>query len=207
MSREPAEVEATIVGLTHDGHGIAALDGERVFVPGALPGERALLTIERRRRRRRRVNLIDVLAPAAERVTPPCEYFGRCGGCAVQHLSYEAQVRFKESVVRDAFERIAGLEVPEWLAPLTGEQWHYRRRARLGVRYVEGKGRVLVGFKERATRYVTDMSACRVLVEPMDRLPGELSQTVGRTSLTRPRKRTLPSRSESILSSCSITRR
>ena len=134
---------------------------------------------------RNRVNLIDVLTPAAERVTPPCEYFGRCGGCAVQHLSYEAQVRFKESVVRDAFERIADLETPEWLAPLTGEQWHYRRRARLGVRYVEGKGRVLVGFKERATRYVTDMSACRVLVEPMDRLPGELSRTVGKTSLTR----------------------
>lgn len=185
MSREPAEVEADIVGLTHDGHGIAALDGERVFVPGALPGERALLTIERRRRRRRRVSLIDVLAPAADRVEPPCEYFGRCGGCAVQHLSYEAQVRFKESVVRDAFERISGLGTPEWLAPLTGEQWHYRRRARLGVRYVEGKGRVLVGFKERATRYVTDMMSCRVLVKPMDRLPGELSRTVAKTSLTR----------------------
>ncbi len=185
MSREPAEVEASIVGLTHDGHGIAALNGERVFVPGALPGERALLTVERRRRRRRRVSLIEVLAPADERVEPPCEYFGRCGGCAVQHLSYEAQVRFKESVVRDAFERIAGLEAPEWLAPLTGEQWHYRRRARLGVRYVDGKGRVLVGFKERATRYVTDMAACRVLVKPMDRLPGELSRTVEQTSLSR----------------------
>ena len=122
MSREPAEVEADIVGLSHDGQGIAALDGERVFVPGALPGERALLTIERRRRRRRRVNLIDVLAPAADRVEPPCEYFGRCGGCAVQHLSYEAQVRFKESVVRDAFERISDLKAAEWLAPLTGDE-------------------------------------------------------------------------------------
>jgi 23S rRNA (uracil1939-C5)-methyltransferase len=185
MSREPVEVETEIVGLTHDGHGIAALDGERVFVPGVLPGERAILSIERRRRRKRRVNLVEVLAPVADRVEPPCEYFGRCGGCAVQHLSYEAQVRFKESVVRDAFERIAGLEIPEWLVPLTGEQWHYRRRARLGVRYVDGKERVLVGFKERATRYVTDMSSCRVLVKPMDRLPGALSRTVEQTSLTR----------------------
>lgn len=185
MSREPIEVETEIVGLTHEGHGIAALDGERVFVPGALPGERALLSLERRRRRKRRVNLVEVLATAADRVEPPCEYFGRCGGCAVQHLSYEAQIRFKETVVRDAFERIAGLEASEWLVPLTDRQWHYRRRARLGVRYVDGKGRVLVGFKERATRYVTDMSTCRVLVEPMDRLPGELSRTVAQTSLTR----------------------
>ncbi len=185
MSREPVEIETTIVGLTHDGQGIAALDGERVFVPGALPGERAVLSLERRRRRKQRVSLVEVLAPVADRVEPPCEYFGRCGGCAVQHLSYEAQVRFKEKVVRDAFERIAGLEPPEWLDPLTGEQWHYRRRARLGVRYVDGKERVLVGFKERATRYVTDMSTCRVLVEPMDRLPGELSRTVAQTSLTR----------------------
>ncbi len=185
MSREPAEVEATIVGLTHDGHGIAALDGERVFVPGALPGEQALVSLERRRRRRSRVSLVEITAPAAERVEPPCEYFGRCGGCAVQHLSYDAQVRFKESVVRDALERIAHLEAPEWLVPLTGEQWHYRRRARLGVRYVDGKERVLAGFKERASRYVTDMSTCGVLVKPMDRLPGALSSTVGQTSVKR----------------------
>lgn len=185
MGRELVQIEATIVGLTHDGHGIAALDGERVFVPGALPGERALLSLQRRRRRHGQASLVEVLEPAAERVEPPCEYFGRCGGCAVQHLSYEAQVRFKESVVRDALERIARLETPEWLAPLTGEQWHYRRRARLGVRYVEGKERVLVGFKERASRFVTDMSACRVLVKPMDILPGELSRTVGQTSLQR----------------------
>lgn len=185
MSREQTEIEATIVGLTHDGHGIAALDGERVFVPGALPDERVLLSLERRRRRQGQANLVQVITPAAERVEPPCEYFGRCGGCAVQHLSYEAQVRFKESVVRDALERIAHLEAPEWLVPLTGDQWHYRRRARLGVRYVDGKGRVLVGFKERASRYVTDMSACRVLVKPMDGLPGELSRTVAQTSLKR----------------------
>ena len=183
MSREAIQAEVAVVGLTHDGQGIADLDGERVFVSGVLPGERALLSLNRRRRRYREATLLELLEPAAERVAPPCPHFGRCGGCAIQHLSYAAQVRFKEGVVRDALERIADIAIPEWLPPLTGAEWHYRRRARLGVRYVEAKGRVLVGFKERASRFVTDMSACPVLVEPMDAVPGLLSEVVTGTTL------------------------
>ncbi len=183
MSREIVQAEVTVVGLTHDGQGVADLDGERVFVSGVLPGERALLSIKRRRRRYREATLVELLEPAAERVDPPCPHFGRCGGCAIQHLSYAAQVRFKEGVVRDALERIADIKIPEWLPPLTGAEWHYRRRARLGARYVEAKGRVLVGFKERASRFVTDMSACPVLAEPMDTVPGLLSEVLTETTL------------------------
>jgi 23S rRNA (uracil1939-C5)-methyltransferase len=183
MRRDAVQVEAAVVGLTHDGQGIADLDGERVFVSGVLPGERAILSLQRRRRRYREATLVELLDPAADRVEPPCPHFGRCGGCAVQHLSYSAQVRFKEVVVRDALERIAGIEIPEWLPALTGAEWNYRRRARLGVRYVEAKGRVLVGFKERASRLVTDMSRCPVLVEPMDAVPGLLGSVVTETSL------------------------
>jgi len=183
MSREAVQVEASILDLTHDGQGVADLDGERIFVSGALPGERALLSLQGRRRRYREAKLIEILETADERVTPPCQHFGRCGGCALQHLSYEAQVQFKEGVVRDALERIADIEIAAWLPPLTGPQWHYRRRARLGVRYVEPKGRALVGFKERASRLVTDMSTCPVLVEPMHTVPGRLSEVVTATSL------------------------
>jgi 23S rRNA (uracil1939-C5)-methyltransferase len=178
-------VDTAIVGMTHDGQGIASLDGERLFVPGALPGERATVALQRRRRRYREAELVEIVEPAAERVAPPCPYFGRCGGCALQHLSYAAQVAFKEQVVRDALERIAGLEIPDWLPPLTGPEWHYRRRARLGVRYVDAKDRVLVGFKERASRFVTDMSSCAVLVEPMHRLPGLLAEAIDTTTLRR----------------------
>lgn len=185
MSRESVEIQTAIVGMTHDGHGIASLDGERVFVPGVLPGERATVSLQRRRRRYREADLVEILETAAERVEPPCPYFGRCGGCAVQHLDYGAQVEFKERIVRDALERIAGLEAPQWLGPLTGAQWHYRRRARLGVRFVDAKRRVLVGFKERSSRFVTDMETCPVLVEPLDRLPGVLSESIGETTLAR----------------------
>jgi len=183
MRAETVEIEAAVVGLTHEGHGIADVSGERIFVPGALPGERARFSVKRRRRRYREATIIDVLERADERVTPSCPYFGRCGGCAVQHMDYAAQLRFKEGVVRDALQRIGGLAPLRWLAPLSGPQWHYRRRARLGVRYVPGKGRVLVGFKERASRLVTDMASCNVLVEPMHAAPALLSEAIGTTSL------------------------
>lgn len=176
---------AEVIDLSHDGLGIARLGDRRIFVPGALPGERIRVRPRKRRRQYRLGDLIEIVEPSESRVEPPCEYFGRCGGCAVQHLDYAAQVVFKESMVREALARIGGVEPESWLDPITGPEWNYRRRARLGVRYVKGKQRVLVGFKERATRYVTDMGSCRVLVKPFDRLPGPLGAMIGQTSLWR----------------------
>ena len=178
-------LDVRIIDLTHDGLGVADLEGRRVFVPGGLPGEMVRLAPRRRRRQYQEADLIEILEPSPARVAPPCEYFGRCGGCALQHLSYEKQVSFKQTIVEEALVRIAGAEPEVWLEPIVGPEWHYRRRARLGVRFVKGKDRVLVGFKERATRYVTDMASCRVLVEPLDRLPGELGELIGRTTLQR----------------------
>ena len=178
-------LDVRIIDLTHDGLGVADLEGRRVFVPGGLPGERVRLAPRRRRRQYQEADLIEILEPSPARVSPPCEYFGRCGGCAVQHLSYEKQVSFKQAIVEETLVRIAGAEPEVWLEPILGPEWHYRRRARLGVRFVKGKDRVLVGFKERATRYVTDMASCRVLVEPLDRLPGELGELIGQTTLQR----------------------
>ena len=183
MPSSPNHVDAEIIDLTHDGQGVADLDGHRVFVSGALPGEFVRLAPRRRRRRYQEADLVRVLRSVESRVDPPCPYFGRCGGCAVQHLAYAKQVEFKETVVREALARLADLEPAEWLAPIIGPEWYYRRRARLGVRFVAGKGRVLVGFKERATRYITDMSNCRVLVQPLDALPGQLATLITQMTL------------------------
>jgi 23S rRNA (uracil1939-C5)-methyltransferase len=185
MPSDPGRVETEIIDLTHDGQGVADLGDRRVFVAGALPGERVSVLPRRRRRRYEEAQLIEILEPAAARVSPPCEYFGRCGGCALQHLAYEAQVQFKESVVREAFSRLAGIEPGEWLPAITGPEWNYRRRARLGVRFVEGKDRVLVGFRERGARFITDMETCRVLVHPMDTVPGDLARMIAGTTLQR----------------------
>jgi 23S rRNA (uracil1939-C5)-methyltransferase len=172
-----------VIDLSHDGRGVADVDGQRVFVPGALPTERILLRTEKRRRRTRDGELVEILERAAARVEPPCPYFGVCGGCALQHLDYAAQIAFKQGVVAEALGRIGGVEPGQWLPTVTGPEWHYRRRARLGIKYVPAKERVLVGFRERSKPYVTDMAHCAVLVQPMDRLPQALSELVQKSPL------------------------
>jgi 23S rRNA (uracil1939-C5)-methyltransferase len=183
MPAEKRSLTARVIDLTHDGRGVADVDGRRVFVPGALPGELVEVELRKRRRQHEEAALVRVLEPAATRVAPPCEYFGRCGGCALQHLADDAQVAFKQDVVAQAFARIARAEPDEWLPAITGPRWRYRRRARLGVKYVQGKERVLVGFRERAAPYITDMARCPVLMPPFDELIDDLAALIGATTL------------------------
>lgn len=183
MRADGAPVVATIVDLTHEGIGVADLGGQRVFVPDALPGERVEIALKKRRRKIREADLKRVLEPAPSRVHPECEYFGRCGGCALQHLAHPAQVEFKQRVVAETLKRIGRVEPEEWLPAAESAPWRYRRRARLGVKYVTGKDRVLVGFRERAGPYITDMQRCPVLMPPLDGLLGELAELIQRSSI------------------------
>jgi 23S rRNA (uracil1939-C5)-methyltransferase len=183
MTADAGVVIATIVDLTHDGEGVADIDGRRVFVADALPGERVEIVLRKRRRKLVEAELIRVLEPSPSRVTPGCEYFGRCGGCALQHLEHTAQVAFKQNVVAQAFTRIGHTEPEEWLPAFVGRPWNYRRRARLGAKHVAAKERVLVGFRERAGPYITDMNHCPVLLEPLDGLLGELALLIEKTSI------------------------
>jgi 23S rRNA (uracil1939-C5)-methyltransferase len=179
--REP-EI-ATIESATHDGRGIAAVSGKKVFVAGALPGE----TVEFIRRKSRRnfdeAELLQVIEPSDDRIDAKCEAFGRCGGCSLQHVSEDYQRSIKEQTLKDNLQRIGKVEPQSWLEPMTGPIWGYRRRARLAVKDVPAKGRVLVGFRERHAPFVTDMHRCEVLASPVDGLIDELSELVARLSI------------------------
>ncbi|MBK1630260.1 23S rRNA (uracil(1939)-C(5))-methyltransferase [Thiohalocapsa halophila] len=160
----PAEpVAADVASLSHDGRGVAHVDGKAVFVHGALPGERVLFRYTRQARRHDEGAVVEVLTPSPERVEPRCAHFGVCGGCALQHMDPAAQVRMKEQVLAETLARIGKVTPQRWLAPLTGEPWGYRGKARLGVRRVAKKGRVLVGFRERGSSFVADLRHCDVL--------------------------------------------
>ena len=172
-----AEV-ATVVALTREGEGIVR-DGRAVFIPGALPGERVRFERVRRRRRHDHGRLLAVLESAPARVTPRCAHFGVCGGCALQHLAHEAQLALKELELRETLERVAHLKCRQWLAPIRGPAWAYRRRARLGVKYVQKKGKVVVGFRERMAPYVADVSRCEVLAAPVGEWPAPLAELIG----------------------------
>jgi 23S rRNA (uracil1939-C5)-methyltransferase len=168
------EVElGTVDGLTHEGEGVVH-GGKTAFVAGALPGERIRFERVRRRKHHDEARLIEILEPAADRVRPRCAHFGVCGGCALQHLRAARQLEAKQAELRDGLERIARVSPQAWLEPLGGPEWGYRRRARLGARYVHKKGRVVVGFRERAAPYVTATERCEVLAPPAGALIGAL---------------------------------
>ena len=175
--------EVEITDLAHDGRGIARADGKVVFVPDALPGELARIRRRRSKRQYDEAELLAILRPAAERVAPRCAHFGLCGGCALQHCSGEAQLGFKQRHLADTFRRIAQIEPEQWLPPIAGPVWGYRRRARLGVKYVARKQRVLIGFRERDGRHLADLQACEVLHPAVGTKLPALAALIGGLSL------------------------
>ncbi len=179
--REPET--ARIASATHDGRGIAALEGKKVFVAGALPGEEVRFQRRKFRRNFDEAELLEILEASPERIEARCAVFGRCGGCSLQHISESAQREIKQQALMDNFERIAQVSPGTWLEPMSGSAWHYRRRARLAVKDVHGKGRVLVGFRERHAPFITDMHRCEILAEPVHELIDPLSDLVGTLSI------------------------
>jgi 23S rRNA (uracil1939-C5)-methyltransferase len=170
--------EADIVDLTHDGRGVARVEGKAVFVEGALPQERVRFRVFKRRRQVDEAGLVEVLSASADRVAPRCAHFGICGGCSLQHLSAGAQLAVKERQLLENLQRIGNVTPERVLAPLRGPEWAYRRRARLGVKYVHKKGRTLAGFRERDKPYIADIQRCEILLAPLARLPEDLATLV-----------------------------
>ncbi len=142
-------------------------EGKVVFVEGALPGEEVQVQVGRRKNQWEQGAMTAMRRESALRVRPACPHFGlhagACGGCKMQHLDAAAQVSAKQRVLEDNLLHLAKVQPEQMLRPLHGPTWGYRYRARLSVRYVARKGVVLVGFHERKSRYVADMSVCKVL--------------------------------------------
>ena len=178
---ETAEIES----LDHEGRGVAHVGGKAVFVDGALPGESVRFQRTRRQRRYDEAVVVEVLRAAPERVTPRCRHFGICGGCSLQHLEHAAQVAAKGRIVAEALERIGGVAPERWLPPLAGPAWSYRRRARLGCKFVDKKGKALVGFRERGSPLLADLEVCEVLAAPVGSLVAALAALAGSLDIRR----------------------
>jgi 23S rRNA (uracil1939-C5)-methyltransferase len=168
------EETAGVAALTHEGEGVVH-GGKTVFVAGALPGEQIRFRRTRRHRQHDDGELLEVLQPSGARVAPRCPHFGVCGGCVLQHLAPAAQLAAKEQELRETLSRLAQVTPARWLPPLGGPQWGYRRRARLGAKFVQRKGTVVVGFRERAAPYVAQLSSCAVLAPPAGELIAPLA--------------------------------
>ncbi len=178
---EVADVES----LDHEGRGVAHVGGKAVFIDGALPGETVSFQRIRRQRRYDEASVVKVLRASPDRVEPRCRHYGVCGGCSLQHLDHAAQLTAKGRVVAEALDRIGGVAPDAWLPPLTGPAWSYRRRARVGSKFVDKKGKVLVGFRERGSPLLADLEVCEVLASPAGYLITPLAELIGALDIKR----------------------
>ncbi|WP_431636796.1 23S rRNA (uracil(1939)-C(5))-methyltransferase RlmD [Dyella sp. KULCS107] len=174
------ELQATITDLSHDGRGVARIDGKTVFVSGALVDEQVRMRLRKRHRHFDEAEVVEVITPSPHRVTPRCRHFGECGGCSLQHMDAEAQIHAKQRVLADNFARIGKVSPQHWLQPLTDAPWGYRRKGRLSVRHVPKKERVLVGFRQEANpRFVAEITHCEVLHPSLGPKIGLLAEMIG----------------------------
>ena len=169
----------TIESLDQEGRGVARVDGKAIFVEGALPGERVHATPIRTKPTFEVARVTSVVKANASRVAPRCPHFGVCGGCTLQHAHPSLQVAAKQRALEEALARIGRVRAERMLPPIEGPAWRYRYRARLTVRHVAKKGVVLVGFHERKSSFVADMTECHVLPKKISDLLPALRVLVG----------------------------
>lgn len=174
---------ATIESLDQEGRGVTHVDGKVIFIEGALPFEEVKFVSHHVKATYELATTVEVLKQSSQRVTPGCAYFGTCGGCAMQHLEFSAQVAAKQRMLEADLWHIGRVRAEKILPPIQGTPWHYRHKARLRVRYVEKKGGVLVGFNEKGTSYVTFMDSCEVLTQPVSDLIVPLKALIGQLSI------------------------
>jgi 23S rRNA (uracil1939-C5)-methyltransferase len=171
LTVESLDLEAQ--GVAHDA------EGKVVFIDGALPGEEVQVTVQRRKNNWEQATAVAWRRESSQRVRPQCPHFGTCGGCKMQHLHVAAQVATKQRALEDALWHLGKVKAQQVLRPIEGPAWGYRYRARLSVRHVAKKGKVLVGFHERKSSYVADMERCEVLPPHLSAMLMPLRELIG----------------------------
>ncbi|TCK08849.1 23S rRNA (uracil(1939)-C(5))-methyltransferase RlmD [Marinobacterium mangrovicola] len=158
----PDHFEADIDNLSLEGRGIARINGKTCFITGALPGERVNAQITARHKRYDEAVVEEILVASGERRQPPCEYYGRCGGCQLQHLEPKLQLEYKQNQLLDQLKRFSDIEPQQVEAALTSEEFGYRRTARIGINQ-RADGELLIGFRRQASNKLLDIDQCPVL--------------------------------------------
>jgi len=178
-----APVRATIEALSHDGRGICHIDGKVTFVSRALPGEKVLFVYKSRRGKFDEGDVVEVLQASPQRIEPRCPHFGVCGGCSLQHLSPEDQIAAKQARLLENLAHLGKVSPEQVLPPLTAQPWGYRRKARLGVKFMRREEVVRVGFREKHSAFLTDAKQCDVLHPAIGQRLAELGELVNTLSV------------------------
>jgi 23S rRNA (uracil1939-C5)-methyltransferase len=156
--------QAKIEKLSHEGRGIARIEGKTTFIDGALPDETVVFEYTKKKSTYDEAKVVDVLEASPARVTPLCKHYAFCGGCSLQHMASEAQILIKQELFLDVLQRIAHIQPQTVLEPLSDEFWHYRHKARLSVKYLEKSNKLFMGFREAHNpRKIVALEECMIL--------------------------------------------
>lgn len=163
-----------IEDLTHDGNGVAKVDGFPLFIQGALPEETVEVHVLKTLKNYGFAKIVDIIKESPDRVKAPCIYFGQCGGCQVQHLSYEGQLKWKESMVRNVMQRIGKIDAP--VLPVKGMQdpWNYRNKSQIPFSMTETGP--IAGFYKSKSHEIVDMERCLIQVSEADTMMATLKK-------------------------------
>lgn len=173
MKKRFEPVNTKIVGLHKDGYGIT--DDPRLCVHGALAGEDVTALPFTRKKQKIFAKTTEIHKASDDRCEPMCSVAADCGGCSLQHYDPLAQIKHKQSFL---FDTLADTQPSGYFPPLTGPVSHYRAKGRLGVKYVDKKERVLVGFREKLKPYITEATNCYVLKKPVSDLLESLARLI-----------------------------
>lgn len=173
-----------IVDLTHEGAGVARVNGFTLFVPNTLPGERAKIKVVGVKKGFGFGRLEELIEESPERVEPPCPIYKWCGGCQLQHLSYEGQLEYKRKLVEDVLTRIGKLEDVPVLSTLgMGEEpWRYRNKAQVPVG--ERNGRIITGFYQKRSHEIVEMDSCIITGDTNDDAVQAVKEIVNQYNIT-----------------------
>lgn len=161
--------EFRIDRLSHDGRGVASLEGKTLFIAGAMVNETVTARLVEEHSRYIDARVDEILLPSPERVPPPCPHFAQCGGCQLQYMPPAQQVAMKQEAVLQQLKRWGGVEPKRVLPPITSSDQGYRCRARLGVWY-EDDGSIRLGFRQHYSKVITPVEDCWVLAPGLNQL-------------------------------------
>jgi 23S rRNA (uracil1939-C5)-methyltransferase len=166
-------VTLDISSMNSEGEGVARVGDEKfvVFVEGALPGEKVLCRVARSGKTYAAARIVDILSASPFRVQPRCPSYGKCGGCGLQHTSYEAQLDIKQTILADALERIGKVRLPRPISCVPSpKRWGYRNKTSLPVQRGAGGAALVCGYYERRSHNAVPFGRCEVLEHPLEQI-------------------------------------
>lgn len=175
--------QTTINNLSHDGRGIAHINDKITFIENALPQEEVKFVYLKQHSKFNTAKALEILKPSPDRAIPKCEHYSICGGCVLQHLDPNKQIEFKTDVIKEQLKHIGGITTTEFLAPITSSAFGYRNKARLSVKYVHQKQKVLIGFHEKNGSYIAEIDSCPILHPSVGEKINQLSKLIASLSI------------------------